>query len=175
MKFIKWWRSSLQVCVQFLGDEAAMEWMAAECTCLFNDIYIYMSLSHILYIYTIYTHIYVYYIYIYNNNAPPNSTGCTRLVGLFKSTTVIISRERVSWDDILGWVGTVFGCQRLKRVSRPCQRFLWETGLRFMPSLVAISLPNMFMPANIIDCSDWSGLLLEQKHCVWGTCALLAC
>ena len=51
--------------MQFLGDEAAMEWMAAECTCLFNDIYIYVSLTHILYIYTIYTHIYVYYIYIY--------------------------------------------------------------------------------------------------------------
>ena len=51
--------------MQFLGDEAAMEWMAAECTCLFNDIYIYVSLSYIIYIYTIYTHIYVYYIYIY--------------------------------------------------------------------------------------------------------------
>ena len=84
-------------------------------------------------------------------------------------------REWVSWDDILGWVGTVVGCQRLKRVPRSCQRFLWETGSKFMPSLVAISLPNMFMPANIIDCSDWSGLLLEQKHCLWGTCALLAC
>ena len=57
--------------MQFLGDEAAMEWMAAECTCLFNDIYIYiyvsLSLSYIIYIYiyTIYTHIYVYYIFIY--------------------------------------------------------------------------------------------------------------
>ena len=87
---------------------------------IFIQWYIYISLSLILiyiYIYTpyIYTHIcilYIYiilvYIFIYHNtssiyilyiyhSAPPNSTGCTRLGGLLKSTTVIHwQRERVS-------------------------------------------------------------------------------
>ena len=58
---------------------------------MFIQWYIYICLSLIYYIYTPYIHTYMYiiFIYIYNNNAPPNSTGCTRLVGLFKSTTVI--------------------------------------------------------------------------------------